>query len=316
MTFPGEEEGRRPPARKPRWLLKPVPNPAGIRRIRGLLDELRLNTVCEDAGCPNRGQCWNDGTATFMILGSHCTRSCGFCKVLTGRPEALDPTEPLRVAQAVKRLGLQHAVITSVARDDLPDGGAEAFARTIEAIRALCPGTTIEVLIPDFKGSVEALARVMEAGPDVLNHNVETVPRLYRRVRPQAKFDRSLFILRKARELRPGVYTKSGLMVGLGEREEEVLEVMQALRGVECDFLTIGQYLQPSPDHLPVEEYITPAQFQRYRELGEALGFLYVASGPFVRSSFDAAAALRAAERLRLRQASGASGLPPASKGV
>lgn len=303
-------------ARKPRWLLKPVPSPAGIRRIRGLLDELRLNTVCEDAGCPNRGQCWNEGTATFMILGNTCTRSCGFCKVVTGRPDALDPGEPLRVAQAVKRLGLQHAVITSVARDDLPDGGAEAFARTIEAIRALCPGTTVEVLIPDFKGSVEALARVMEAGPDVLNHNVETVPRLYRRVRPQAKFDRSLFVLQKAKELRPGVYTKSGLMVGLGEREDEVIEVMEALRGVACDFLTIGQYLQPSLNHLPVEEYVTPAQFERYRELGEALGFLHVASGPFVRSSFDAAAALRAAEGRRMRQRSIEGGVPAASKGV
>lgn len=251
-----------------------------------------------------------------MILGNTCTRGCGFCKVVTGRPDALDPGEPLRVAQAVKRLGLQHAVITSVARDDLSDGGAEAFARTIEAIRALCPGTTVEVLIPDFKGSVEAVARVMEAGPDVLNHNVETVPRLYRRVRPQAKFDRSLFVLRKAKELRPGVYTKSGLMVGLGEREDEVVEVMQALRGVGCDFLTIGQYLQPSLSHLPVEEYVTPAQFRRYRELGEALGFLYVASGPFVRSSFDAAAALHAAQRLRMRQASGEGGVCAASKGV
>lgn len=316
MSVPGSQAGERRQARKPRWLLQPVPSPAGVQRIRGLLDELHLNTVCEDAGCPNRGRCWNQGTATFMILGNNCTRSCGFCKVLTGRPDALDPGEPLRVAQAVKRLGLQHAVITSVARDDLADGGAEAFARTIEAIRALCPGTTVEVLIPDFKGSVEALARVMEAGPDVLNHNVETVPRLYRRVRPQARFDRSLFVLQKARELRPGVYTKSGMMVGLGEREDEVIEVMQALRGVECDFLTIGQYLQPSPRHLPVEEYVDPAQFDRYRQLGEALGFAHVASGPFVRSSFDAAAALRVAEGSRLRRAAGANGRHTASKGV
>nr|WP_231699393.1 lipoyl synthase [Limnochorda pilosa] len=310
------DAGERRIARKPRWLLQPLPQPAGLKRMRGLLDELHLNTVCEDAGCPNRGHCWNQGTATFMILGNTCTRSCGFCKVITGRPELLDLGEPLRVAQAVKRLGLQHAVVTSVARDDLPDGGADAFARTIEAIRELCPGTTVEVLIPDFKGSVEALARVMEAGPDVLNHNVETVPRLYRRVRPQAKFDRSLFILQKAREMRPEVHTKSGMMVGLGEREAEVIDVMQALRGVDCDFLTIGQYLRPSLDHLPVEEYVPPAQFERYRELGQQLGFTHVASGPFVRSSFDAAAALRAAAEVRERQEGGVGGRLHVAKGV
>lgn len=280
--------------RKPGWLKKPLPDPQALRRMRELLDGLALHTICESASCPNLGECWAQQTATFLILGDVCTRRCGFCDVETGRPPHFDLLEPLRVAEAVRRLGLQHAVITSVSRDDLPDGGAEQFARTIRAIRHLCPETTVEVLIPDFDGRPEPLRLVLEADPEILAHNVETVPRLHRKVRPRFRYERSLAVLESAKSYRPSVFTKSNIMLGLGETEEEVLAVMRDLRAVGCDFLTIGQYLRPSPNHLPVVEYVHPQVFDRYREAAEALGFRYVASGPFVRSSFDAAAALTA----------------------
>jgi len=250
--------------------------------------DLELHTVCEEALCPNIGECWGAGTATFLILGDICTRRCGFCNVKTGRPRPLDPQEPERVARAVARMKLRHAVITSVNRDELPDGGARIFAQTIRHIRELVPGCTVEVLIPDFKGSPTALATVMAARPDILNHNVETVPRLYRRVRPQANYRRSLEVLRRARELDGDVITKSGMMVGLGEEWEEILEVMADLRAVDCNVLTIGQYLRPSARHLPVERYYTPQEFDELRAEGERLGFKHVESGPLVRSSYHA----------------------------
>ena len=249
---------------------------------------LELHTVCEEAMCPNVGECWGSGTATFLILGDTCTRNCGFCNVKTGRPRPLDPQEPERVARAVAQMKLKHAVVTSVNRDELPDGGAHIFARTIRRIHELVPVCTVEVLIPDFKGSPAALATVMAARPDILNHNVETVPRLYRRARPQANYRQSLEVLRRARELDGDVVTKSGIMVGLGEEWEEILEVMADLRAVDCDVLTIGQYLRPSARNLPVERYYTPQKFDQLRAEGERLGFKHVESGPLVRSSYHA----------------------------
>jgi lipoic acid synthetase len=249
---------------------------------------LELHTVCEEAMCPNIGECWGAGTATFLLLGDTCTRNCGFCNVKTGRPRPLDLREPERVARAVAHMKLKHAVVTSVTRDELPDGGAYIFAQTIRHTRELVPDCTIEVLIPDFKGSPAALATVMAARPDILNHNVETVPRLYRRVRPQANYRQSLEVLRRARELDGEVVTKSGIMVGLGEEWGEILEVMADLRAVDCDVLTIGQYLRPSAQHLPVERYYPPQEFDHLRAEGERLGFRHVESGPLVRSSYHA----------------------------
>lgn len=276
------------PPRRPDWIRSKAPGGPNYLRLVRLMRGLNLHTVCEEARCPNIGECWEAGTATFMILGDICTRSCGFCAVKTGRPQGLDLLEPLRVAEAVKALKLKHAVITSVNRDELPDGGACIFAGVIREIRARCPETSIEVLIPDFEGNLEALAMVVEEGPDILNHNVETVPRLYFKVRPQAKYWRSLYVLYHAKQMRPEMTTKSGIMVGVGERWEEILQTMNDLLWAQVDILTIGQYLRPSLRHIPVERYYTPEEFQRLKEIGEALGFKHVESGPLVRSSYHA----------------------------
>lgn len=252
--------------------------------MRSVIDENRLHTVCESAHCPNMGECWGAGTATLMLLGNICTRSCGFCAVLTGRPTELDWEEPERVARAVELMKLQHCVLTSVNRDELKDGGAEIWARTIRAIKTRCPGTTIEVLLPDFKGNWDALYRVLEEKPDVVSHNMETVPRLYRQVRPQAKYERSLEFIRRTKEA--GFRTKSGAMLGIGETHEEILALMQDLLDHGCDVLTLGQYLQPTPQHLPVQRFVTPEEFEMYRQIGLEMGFDYVESGPLVRSSY------------------------------
>jgi lipoic acid synthetase len=256
-----------------------------------------LHTVCEEARCPNRGECFSRGTATFLLLGDVCTRACGFCDIANGTPLPVDPLEPWRVRAAVEKLGLRFAVLTSVDRDDLPDGGAAHFAETIRAVRSLDPAPGVEVLTPDFRGSLESLETVLAARPDVFNHNVETVPRLYTRVRRGARLDRSLGLLAHAKRLAPDRTTKSGLMLGLGEREEEVRELLEALRGAGVDIVTIGQYLRPSLENLPVEEYVAPEVFERHREFGEALGFRHVFSGPFVRSSYRAEEALEEARR-------------------
>jgi lipoyl synthase len=268
------------------WLKVRMPHGENYFELKQLVRDKRLHTVCESASCPNIGECWNQKTATFMILGDVCTRSCGFCDVKTGRPPGLDREEPTRVAEAVKTLGLKHAVITSVNRDELPDGGAAIWAETIRQVRMLNPGCTVEALVPDFEGLEESLLTVLAAKPDILAHNTETVPRLYRTVRPQAKYPRSLALLRRAK--RQGFVTKSGLMVGLGEEWEELRQVMQDLCAVHCDILTIGQYLQPSRQHLPVLQIYTPEEFQQLREEGLGLGFKHVEAGPLVRSSYHA----------------------------
>jgi lipoic acid synthetase len=272
---------------KPEWLKVRIPGGENYARLKGLIDSHRLHTVCEEARCPNMGECWDSGTATFMILGDVCTRSCGFCAVKTGRPHGLDTAEPLRVAEAIRIMGVRHAVITSVNRDELPDGGAEIFAETIRQTRRMTPSVRIEVLIPDFRGVSWALQRVIDARPDILNHNTETVPRLYQQVRPQAKYDRSLKLLGRAASA--GMLTKSGIMVGLGERFDEVLAVMRDLRRQQCAILTVGQYLQPTKDHLPVHRYVAPEEFAAYKAEGFAMGFHHVESGPLVRSSYHAA---------------------------
>ena len=274
---------------KPEWLRVKAPQWERVGNVKEILRDLALNTVCEEASCPNIGECFNAGTATFLIMGPACTRACPYCDIdFEKKPKALDSTEPARLAEAVRRLGLNHVVITSVNRDDLPDGGACQFGRCIEAIRAISPQTTIEVLIPDLCGNWDALEATLLCQPEVLNHNTETVPRLYRRVRPQGDYQRSLELLRRSHELAPWIYTKSGLMVGLGETDAEIREVMQDLRSVNCDILTIGQYLQPSQKHLNVADFVTPAQFDAWRELGESLGFLQVVSSPLTRSSYHA----------------------------
>jgi len=272
------------PAEKPSWLKVKLPSGENYRFVRRVIDENRLHTVCESAHCPNMGECWGAGTATLMILGNICTRSCGFCAVLTGRPTELDWEEPERVARAVELMKLNHCVITSVNRDELKDGGAEIWARTIRAIKTQCPGTTIEVLLPDFKGNWSALYRVLEEKPDVVSHNMETVKRLYRLVRPQAKYERSLEFIRRTKEA--GFRTKSGAMLGIGEAPEEILELMQDLLAHGCDVLTLGQYLQPTPQHLPVQRFVPPEEFEHYRRIGLEMGFDYVESGPLVRSSY------------------------------
>ncbi len=274
--------------RKPEWLKVRFPGGPNYVRLKGLMREKRLHTVCEEAHCPNIGECWEAGTATFMILGDTCTRACAFCAVTSGRPQALDMEEPLRVAQAVRRMGLTHAVVTSVNRDDEPDGGAAIFAATIRSIRRLCSGTSVEVLIPDFMGNWQALATVMEERPEILNHNTETVPRLYRRVRPKARYERSLELLRRAKEMDPKGITKTGVMVGLGETKHELLVVMADLVDVGCDVLTIGQYLRPSAKHAPLERYYRPEEFEELAEAGRRLGFRHVEAGPLVRSSYHA----------------------------
>jgi len=277
----------------PRWIRKRAPKQKALQEMKGLLRSCSLHTVCEEARCPNIGECFEKGTATFLILGDRCTRNCRFCVVKKGNPLPLDFQEPKNVAQAVKRLGLRYVVITSVTRDDLSDGGAEQFARTIKEIRGVNDnGIRVEVLIPDFKGSLFSLKKVIEAKPDVLNHNLETVYRLYPQVRPQADYKSSLRLLKQSKELNPSVYTKSGLMVGLGESFKEVIEAMEDLREVGCDILTIGQYLRPSPQHLAVREFVTPEKFKEYEKIGQSLGFSYIASSPFVRSSYQAEKAL------------------------
>jgi lipoic acid synthetase len=276
-----------PPLPRPAWIKARAPLGANYERLYGLLRELKLNTVCEEARCPNVGECWNRGTATIMILGDVCTRACGFCAVKTGLPRRPpDPEEPRRVADAVRRLGLRHAVITSVNRDDQKDGGAGIFAAVIREIRARVPGCAVEVLIPDFKGDAEALAAVLAARPDILNHNTETVPRLYRQVRPGARFERSLELLRRAKAA--GLRTKSGIMVGLGEEWTEVEETIRAIRSVGTDILTVGQYLRPSLEHLPLRRYYTPEEFLRIKKFALGLGYGHVESGPLVRSSYHA----------------------------
>ena len=283
-----------PKLERPSWLRAPAPAGENYRQLKELVEELRLHTVCESAACPNVGECWNHRTATFMILGNVCTRRCGFCAVQKGAPLPVDYDEPRRVAEAVAALGLRFAVITSVNRDDRPDGGAELFARTIREIRARIPGCGVEVLIPDFQGDRAAVETVMEAAPDVLNHNTETVPRLYRQVRLGARYERSLEVLAYAKQLSPATPTKSGLMLGLGEQTEEVLAVMRDLRASRVDILTLGQYLRPSPKHLPIVRYLPPAEFEDLRRAGMQMGFAHVQAGPLVRSSYHASNAVAA----------------------
>ena len=272
--------------RHPEWLRVRLPGGENYNRLKVLVRDQSLHTVCEEARCPNIGECWSRGTATFMILGDICTRSCGFCAVTTGRPTDLDSDEPRRVAEAVRRLGLKHAVITSVNRDELADGGAAIWAATVRAVRELAPDCRVEVLVPDFKGIWWALDLVLETRPDVFAHNLETVPRLSREVRPQARYDQSLEVIARARSA--GLRTKSGLMLGLGETSEEILAVMADLRDAGCDVLTLGQYLQPTRAHLKVESYIAPDTFRDYAAHGRSLGFAHVEAGPLVRSSYHA----------------------------
>ncbi len=272
--------------KKPSWLRVKLPIGENYRKVRNLVDQHKLHTICESGSCPNMGECWGEGTATFMILGNICTRSCGFCAVQTGRPEAVDEFEPGRVANSVKIMGVQHAVITSVDRDDLKDGGSSIWVQTVKAIRVQSPQTTMETLIPDFAGKWENLQRIIEVAPEIVSHNLETVRRLTKEVRIQAKYDRSLELLFRLKK--GGMRTKSGVMLGLGETPEEVIETMEDLVNVEVDVLTLGQYLQPTSKHLPVQEFITPAQFAYYKELGLKMGFKYVESGPLVRSSYHA----------------------------
>jgi lipoic acid synthetase len=269
-------------------LKKRIPPLQDLQKVKSILDEGDLHTVCEEARCPNLGECFCSGTATFLILGKICTRNCGFCAVGNGIPAPVDETEPEKVAQAVKKMGIQYVVITSVTRDDLPDGGASLFAKTIRAIRAMGPKIKIEVLIPDFQGNSTSLEIVLKEYPDVFNHNIETISRLYSQVRPQADYKRSLNLLKKSKESYPHLFTKSGFMLGLGEIQKEVLGLLRDLRNVGCDFLTIGQYLQPRKDRLQVERFVSPEEFEEYKTIGEEMGFKAVASGPFVRSSFQA----------------------------
>ena len=276
------------PLERPKWLRAPAPGGENYRDVKGLIEKLRLHTVCESAACPNVGECWNHRTATFMILGNVCTRRCGFCAVEKGAPLPVDYDEPRRLAEAVQAMGLRFAVITSVNRDDRQDGGAELFALTIRAIRERVPGCGVEVLTPDFQGSHSAVETVMEAAPDVFNHNTETVPRLYRQVRLGARYERALDVLAYAGQLAPHIPTKSGLMLGLGETNGEALETMRDLRARHVGILTIGQYLRPSPRHLPVVRYVPPGEFEELRRAGYEMGFAHVESGPLVRSSYHA----------------------------
>lgn len=272
--------------RKPDWLRVKLPIGEEYRKVRGLVDHYKLHTICESGNCPNMGECWGAGTATLMILGNICTRSCGFCAVATGRPKAVDYQEPVRVAETVKRMGLKHCVITSVDRDDLKDGGSFIWAETIRAIRRISPGTTLETLIPDFAGKWQNLERVLDEKPEVVSHNLETVRRLTKKVRVQAKYDRSLEALRRISQA--GMRTKSGIMLGLGEEKEEVLQTMEDLLRNGVHILTLGQYLQPTRNHLPVAEFIHPDVFAEYKSIGLQMGFRYVESGPLVRSSYHA----------------------------
>ncbi len=280
-------EGRVGP-RRPEWIKVKAPTGETYEHVRGLMRSKSLHTVCEEARCPNMGECWNAGTATFLMMGDTCTRSCGFCDIKTGMPSPLDYGEPMRIARAVHAMDLRHVVITSVNRDERLDGGAPIFAMVIRAIRKLQPGCSIEILIPDFKSDPQALQIVMDAQPEILNHNVETVPRLFRQVQPQDEYEWALTTLRNAKAMDPLVLTKSGIMVGLGETFDEVVEVMQDLAALHVDILTIGQYLQPSRKHLPIERYYTPEDFDELKRLGLDMGFKWVESGPLVRSSYKA----------------------------
>ena len=273
--------------KKPQWLRVKLPTGENYKNVRGLVDKYKLHTICESGHCPNMGECWGAGTATFMILGNICTRSCGFCNVATGRPLSVDWEEPEKVARSVKLMKIKHAVLTSVDRDDLADGGSIIWKETIEAIRRISPNTTMETLIPDFKGELHNVDRIIEANPEIVSHNIETVRRLTRKVRIQAQFDRSLSVLKYLKE--KGIHrTKSGIMLGLGETEEEVIDAMKELRGADVDVLTLGQYLQPTSRHLPVVEFVIPEVFERLKEIGLEMGFKYVESGPLVRSSYHA----------------------------
>jgi lipoic acid synthetase len=288
MTTPSTPTSENAPQRvpKPKWLRVKLPTGQAYKEVRDIVSEHKLHTICESGHCPNMGECWGAGTATFMILGNICTRSCGFCNVATGKPLEADPFEPGRVANSVKLMNVKHAVITSVDRDDLPDGGSEIWAQTVRAIRHQSPGTTLETLIPDFAGKWENLARIIQVAPEIVSHNLETVRRLTKEVRIQAKYDRSLEVLRRLRQA--GIKTKSGVMLGLGESFEEVVETMDDLRSVDCQILTLGQYLQPTPKHLPVVEFIHPDTFAELKKIGLEKGFRYVESGPLVRSSYHA----------------------------
>jgi lipoic acid synthetase len=272
--------------KKPNWLRVKLPIGENYKKVRALVDEHKLHTICESGSCPNMGECWGEGTATFMILGNICTRSCGFCAVQTGRPDEVDEFEPGKVAHSIKTMQIKHAVITSVDRDDLKDGGAGIWVQTVRAVRHQSPGTTMETLIPDFAGKWENLQQIIDVAPEIVSHNLETVRRLTKQVRIQAKYDRSLEVLFRLKK--GGMRTKSGVMLGLGETDEEVIETMEDLRAVGVDILTLGQYLQPTPKHLPIVEFVTPERFDKYRELGLKMGFRFVESGPLVRSSYHA----------------------------
>lgn len=272
--------------KKPKWLRVKLPTGENYKKVRALVDEHQLHTICESGNCPNMGECWGEGTATFMILGNICTRSCGFCAVTTGKPLEADIFEPAKVAQSVKLMKVKHAVITSVDRDDLPDGGSEIWVATVKSIRRKSPGTTMETLIPDFGGKWENLQRIIDVAPEVVSHNLETVRRLTKQVRIQAKYDRSLEVLMRLK--RGGMKTKSGIMLGLGETETEIYETIDDLSNVGCDILTMGQYLQPTVNHLPIAEFITPEKFDEYRDYALTKGFRFVESGPLVRSSYHA----------------------------
>jgi len=298
--------------RKPEWLKVRAPSGETYHQLKRLMRSKQLHTICEEANCPNIAECWGRGTATFLIMGDTCTRSCGFCDVKTGMPAPLDWAEPLRVAQAVKAMDLKHVVITSVNRDERRDGGAPIFALTIRAVRRLQPDCTVEVLIPDFKGNRAALEIVMREEPDILNHNVETVPRLFKRVQPQDRYEWALVTLSNAKAIQPEAVTKTGIMLGLGETPVEVLDVMRDLRAIDVDILTLGQYLQPSKRHLPVERYYTPQEFAEFRRIGYEMGFKWVESGPLVRSSFRAEFQARALSRRWQDKRARAAGEPAA----
>jgi len=291
-----------PIQRKPEWIRVKAPGSPEYHATRTLMRELKLNTVCEEAACPNIGECWKQKHATVMILGAVCTRACAFCNVATGKPSSVDEAEPDHVAEAVGKLGLNHVVVTSVDRDDLPDGGANHFVRTIRAIRAASPGTTIEVLTPDFLKKPGAIEAVVEAGPDVYNHNLETVPRLYPEIRPGARYFASLHLLARVKELDPAMFTKSGLMAGLGESPTEMQQVMDDMRAASVDFITIGQYLQPTPKHAAVAEFVTPQQFATYATVAKGKGFLLAACSPLTRSSYHAGQDFKALRTARLAE--------------
>lgn len=292
---------------KPDWIRVRAPQSKAYHETHDLMRKQKLNTVCEEAACPNIGECWAKKHATFMILGSVCTRACAFCNIATGRPDLLDPHEPDRVAETVANLGLEHVVITSVDRDDLDDGGADHFVRTIHKIRLNSPATTIEILTPDFQNKPGAIEKVAEAKPDVFNHNLETVPRLYQTVRPGARYFHSLSLLKRVKEVDPSIFTKSGLMVGLGEAKEEIYQVMDDLRSADVDFMTIGQYLQPTPKHHDVIRFVEPSEFETYAQMGRGKGFLMIAASPLTRSSYHAGddfQKLRAARQAQMKAAS------------